>query len=62
MQRSEGDSLTYFGATESVIDHLMKEAEEVRQIQPEPAIEASGIEASAEQRVMPLYHHVSVAL
>ncbi len=62
MQRSEGDSLTYLGATESVIDDLMKKAQEIGQIQPEPAIEAPGIEPSAEQCVMPLNHHVAVAL
>ena len=62
MQRSESDGLTDLIATESVIDHLMKEAQQVRQIQPESAIEASRVEAPAEQRVMPLHHHVSVAL
>ena len=59
---SEGKGFPDFGAPEPAVDHLVKKSKEVGEIDPEPAIYASRIEASIHQRVMPLDHHEPFAL
>jgi hypothetical protein len=39
----------------------MKEAEQVGKINPEPAIQTTGVEASIHQRIVTLDHHESLA-
>jgi hypothetical protein len=60
--RSEGKGFPDFGAPKSAVDHLVKEPEEIGKIDPEPAIQTSGVEASIHERVVPLDHHEPFAL
>ena len=51
------EGFAYLGSTEAAIQDLVKEAQQVGQIEPEPAIETSRIETPIDERIMPLDHH-----
>jgi hypothetical protein len=40
----------------------MEETQQIRQVKPKPAIDASCVQAAAEQRVMSLDQHAALAL
>ena len=39
------------------IDNLVKETEQIGQIDPEPAVEAAGVDSPAHESIVPLDHH-----
>ena len=51
----------YLGSTKSAIQDLVKETQKIGKIEPEPAIETSCVEASIDERIVPLDHHEAFA-
>lgn len=61
MLDSQREGFANFRATETAIQDLVKEAQQICQIKPKPAIEASRVETPIDERVMSLDHHESFA-
>lgn len=57
----QANGLTNLRATKSTIDHFVEKAQKIGEIEPEAAIQASGIETAIQQRIVPLDHHISIA-
>jgi hypothetical protein len=58
----ESEFLPDFAAPYSALDDAMEETQQIRQVKPKPAIDASCVQAAAEQRVMSLDQHAALAL
>ena len=56
------EGLTNLGATKAGVEDLVEKSQQVRQVQPESAVEAACVQPTVEQCVMPLHHHESFAL
>jgi hypothetical protein len=50
-----------FASTEATIEDLVEEAQQVGQVEPEPAVQAAGIETAVDQGIVPLDHHEPLA-
>jgi len=44
-------------AAKPAANHLMKEAEQIRKVDPEPAIQTASIESPVHQRIVTFNHH-----
>ena len=62
VDRLQGEGFTYFGSTKAAVQDLVKKPQQVGQIQPKSAVEASCIETPTDECIMPLDHHEPFAL
>jgi hypothetical protein len=58
----EGEFLPDFAAPYPALDDAMEETQQIRQIKPKPAIDASCVQAAAQKRVVSLDQHAAFAL
>jgi hypothetical protein len=54
---SQGIGFSDFGPTHAAFNDLMKEPQQVRQVDPKSAIQTTRVKPSIHERVVTLYHH-----
>lgn len=58
---SQGIGFSDLRAAQAAFNHLMKESEQIRKINPESAIQTARVESAVHQRIVPLHHHEPLA-
>jgi hypothetical protein len=58
---SQGIGFSDFRTAHATFNNLMKEPQEVRQVDPKSAIQAAGVQSPIHERIVTLHHHESFA-